>query len=81
MRFGGVIAAFFKGVIRMHSKQHAIEYIKNAGGVVKKERFIEDFDPIGGKLLAELIADGEVLTSTSVETTIVFIEEDDNSAV
>lgn len=61
----------------MHSKQHAIEYIKNNNGVVKKERFINDFDPIGEKLLAELISAGAVLTSTSHKTTIIFFPEDD----
>ena len=61
----------------MHSKQHAIEYIKNNNGVVKKDRFIECFEPIGDKLLMQLITDGDVLTSTSGKTTIIFLSDDD----
>jgi len=57
-------------------KQKAINYIKNNNGVVKKDRFINDFEPIGKELLTRLINEGEVLTSTSNETTIIFLPDD-----
>lgn len=60
----------------MHSKQHALDYIKNNNGVVKKKCFLEDFEPIGEKLLSELIADGRVETSTCKDVTIIFFSDD-----
>ena len=63
--------------MQMHNKQQAIEYIKNNNGVVKKERFLEDFEPIGEKLLSQLINEGDALTDTSGKTTIIFLADDD----
>ncbi|MFZ2452615.1 MAG: hypothetical protein WAW36_19070 [Methylovulum miyakonense] len=62
----------------MHTQQQAIDYIKNNNGVVRKKQFISDFDPIGEKLLAELVADGIVETNTTRDgkLTIIFFADD-----
>ena len=57
----------------MSTEEQAVEYIKNNNGRVYKKDFIEDFDPIGEKLLRQIIESGKVLTSTSGKTTIIFL--------
>ena len=59
--------------LKMSTEEQAVEYIKNNNGRVYKKDFIEDFDPIGEKLLRQIIESGKVLTSTSGKTTIIFL--------
>ena len=42
-----------------------LEYIENTGGNAKKEHFIEDWEPIGGRVLEELADDDLVYMQTS----------------
>jgi len=59
----------------MTEEKKAIKYLENNNGVAGIEKFLEDFDPIGEKLIDRLIKKGEIETATSLRnsTTIVLL--------
>lgn len=38
-----------------------INYVSNAGGSVLRDRFIEDWEPIGASVVADLVAEGMLI--------------------
>ena len=68
-------------IMGMNTTEDVINYIKNNDGVVKKSQFMEDFEPIGDRLIAKLYECGEIEMSTSGSTTILFLSESNGNTV
>jgi hypothetical protein len=59
----------------MTTTQQALDYIKNSGGMVKKDIFMDDLEPLGFNLLRELLADNKVGIGTDKGKVVIVLNE------